>query len=52
MVVPAGTRIDIGDGNVIDVLRLQPAGSADERNVMTGIGARRDRQDARGSRQR
>jgi hypothetical protein len=26
MVVSVGTRIDIGDGNVIDVARLQPAG--------------------------
>ena len=26
MVVSVGTRIDIGDGNVIDVSRLQPAG--------------------------
>ena len=30
MVVPAGTRIDVGDGNVIDVLRLQPVGLAEE----------------------
>ena len=26
MVVSVGTRIDIGDGNVVDVARLQPAG--------------------------
>jgi hypothetical protein len=30
MVVPTGTLIDIGDDNVIEVLRLQPAGLAEE----------------------
>jgi hypothetical protein len=31
MVVSAGTRIDIGDGNVLEVHRLQPAGMAQAR---------------------
>jgi hypothetical protein len=36
MVVPAGTRIHIGDGNVIEVHRLQPTGMAASPRVAGG----------------